>query len=78
MTESQARGLGADLSISPALLTFMPREESDLLTAFKTNTGTGVMIEEVFGPPRCGPDRIACMRCPRTAGRPRRTRASQS
>jgi hypothetical protein len=50
MSERDASALGADFAISPALLTFMPREESDLVHAFKTKTGTGFMIEEVYGP----------------------------
>jgi hypothetical protein len=50
MSESDAWGLGADFAISPALLTFMPREESDLLHEFRTKTGTGFMVEEVYGP----------------------------
>jgi hypothetical protein len=49
MSESDAWALGVDLAISPALLTFMPKEESDLVHEFKTNTGTGFMIEEVYG-----------------------------
>ena len=63
MSESDARALGADLAISPALLTFMPREESDLVREFKTKTGIGLMIEEVYGPGKIaavwsGSDRI--------------------
>jgi hypothetical protein len=50
MSESDASALGANFAISPALLTFMPREESDLVHAFKTKAGTGFMIEEVYGP----------------------------
>jgi hypothetical protein len=50
MSERDASALGADLALSPALLTFMPKEERDLVHEFKTNTGTGYMIEEVYGP----------------------------
>lgn len=50
MSEQHARDLGADLGISPAFLTFMPKEERDLLTEFRTSTGSGMMIEEVYGP----------------------------
>jgi hypothetical protein len=49
MRESDARALGADLAISPALLTFMPIEERDLVHEFTTKTGAGFTIEEVYG-----------------------------
>lgn len=63
MSESDARALGADLAMRPALLTFMPAEERDLVREFRTKTGTGVMIEEVYGPRKiaavwAGGDRI--------------------
>jgi hypothetical protein len=65
-SERDARALAADLSISPALLTFMPSEERDLVREFKTRSGTGVMIEGVYGPGKIaavwsGPDRLYAM-----------------
>jgi hypothetical protein len=50
MTEQDARALSIDLAISPSLLMFMPMEERELLREFKTKSGTGMMIEEVYGP----------------------------
>jgi hypothetical protein len=52
-----------DLSINPALLMVMPEEERGLVHEFKTKSGTGVMIEEVYGPGKIaaiwsGSDRI--------------------
>jgi hypothetical protein len=50
ISEREAGVLGADLGISPALLTFMPKEDQELLEEFKTRSGTGMMIAEVYGP----------------------------
>ena len=47
--ETTARGLSADVSISPALLTVMPKEDRHLLREFRTKSGTGMMIDEVYG-----------------------------
>ena len=49
MSEQSARLLSADAEFSPALLTFMPREDTNLLREFSTNTGKGMMIAEVYG-----------------------------
>jgi hypothetical protein len=49
-SELYARSLGADLAVNPALLMFMPREDSHLVHEFPTRSGTGVMIGEVYGP----------------------------
>src|SRR5688572_5351568 len=48
-SEREARALSSDLGISPALLTFMPMEDKDLVHEFGTRSGTGMMIEEVYG-----------------------------
>jgi hypothetical protein len=48
-SEQEARALSTDLGISPALLTFMPMEDKDLVHEFETRSGTGMMIEEVYG-----------------------------
>jgi hypothetical protein len=63
MSASEAWALSTDLSISPALLMFMPKEEGDLVRGFSTRSGTGVMIEDVYGPGKIvavwsGPDRV--------------------
>ena len=50
MNEQEARARSADLSLSPALLTVMPKEEHDLVYGFRTKSGAGVMIHEVYGP----------------------------
>jgi hypothetical protein len=50
MNEDDARALSADAAISPALLMVMPKEERDLVHEFRTKSGTGMMIEEVYGP----------------------------
>ncbi|HKE85387.1 MAG TPA: hypothetical protein VKB50_16610 [Vicinamibacterales bacterium] len=50
MSERDAGLLGGDLGLSPALLMFMPKEDRELLHEFKTRTGTGMMIAEVYGP----------------------------
>ena len=50
MSERDAGLLGADLGVSPALLMFMPKEDRELLHEFKTRTGTGMMIADVYGP----------------------------
>jgi hypothetical protein len=50
VSELYAQSLGADLAINPALLMFMPREDSHLVHEFPTRSGTGVMIGEVYGP----------------------------
>jgi hypothetical protein len=49
---SNSNAIAADLAMSPALLTFMPKEEGNLLHEFKTKSGTGMMVEEVYGPGR--------------------------
>jgi hypothetical protein len=49
MSERDAGVLGADLSISPALLMLMPKEDRERLQEFKTRSGTGTMIAEVYG-----------------------------
>lgn len=49
-SELYARSLGADLAVNPALLMFMPREDSHLVHEFPTRSGNGVMIGEVYGP----------------------------
>jgi hypothetical protein len=49
-TELHAQSLGADLAINPALLIFMPREDSHLVHEFPTRSGNGVIIGEVYGP----------------------------
>ena len=50
MSEQAARLLSADAEFSPALLTFMPKEDRNLLREFSTNKGKGMMIAEVYGP----------------------------
>jgi hypothetical protein len=49
-SERFARALSNDLAINPALLMVMPKEDFDLVHEFPTRSGTGVMIEEVYGP----------------------------
>jgi hypothetical protein len=50
MSEADASLLSDDLSMSPALLTFMPKEDRQLLHEFKTaRGGTGMTIDEVYG-----------------------------
>jgi hypothetical protein len=44
-----AQSLSADLAINPALLLLMPKEDSELVHGFATKSGTGVMIDEVYG-----------------------------
>ena len=63
MSEQEARARGADLSLNPALLTVMSKEESHLVHGFRTKSGSGVMIHEVYGPGKIvalwsGPDRV--------------------
>jgi len=48
-SEREARALGADLALSPALLTFMPKEDEDLVHEFTTRRGTGILIDRVYG-----------------------------
>jgi hypothetical protein len=50
VSDLYSRSLGADLAVNPALLMFMPREDSHLVHEFPTRSGTGVMIGEVYGP----------------------------
>jgi hypothetical protein len=50
MSEAEARALSVDAAMSPAYLTLAPKEEQELFTKFKTKTGSGVMISEVYGP----------------------------
>jgi len=49
MSERDARTLSADLGISPALLTFMPREDDAFVHEFQTRSGTVLTIDEVYG-----------------------------
>jgi len=49
ISERDARTLSTDLRISPALLTFMPKEDEGLVHEFKSRLGTGVLIDEVYG-----------------------------
>jgi hypothetical protein len=49
MRERDARTLSADLRISPALLTFMPREDNALVHEFQSRSSTVLMIDEVYG-----------------------------
>ena len=49
MGEDDARTLSTDLGISPAWLTFMPKEDEGLVHEFETRGGIGLMIEEVYG-----------------------------
>lgn len=50
MSEHEAWALGANLSVSPALLMVMPEEDRALVHEFPTRSGTGVMLDEVYGP----------------------------
>jgi hypothetical protein len=50
MSPSEAWTRSTELAISPALLMFMPPEDRDLVHPFSTASGTGVMIEGVYGP----------------------------
>lgn len=50
MSEPDAWALSGDLGISPALLMFMPKEDAGLVHDFRTQSGTGIMIAEVYGP----------------------------
>ena len=50
MSAEEARAMSVDADMSPAYLTLVPKEEQELFTKFKTKTGTGVMIAEVYGP----------------------------
>ena len=50
MSDEEARAMSVDAAISPAYLTLASKEEQELFTRFKTRTGTGVMIAEVYGP----------------------------
>ena len=47
--EQRAAALSNDMGFSPALLTFMPKEDRSLLREFDTNRGIGMMIAEVYG-----------------------------
>ena len=49
MSASEAWTRSTELGISPALLMFMPPEDRDLVHAFSTPAGTGVMIDGVYG-----------------------------
>ena len=49
MSDAEARAMSVDAAMSPAYLTLAPKEEQDLFTKFKTKTGSGVMISEVYG-----------------------------
>ena len=49
LSEQDAGVLSADLGFSPALLTFMPKEDTNLLREFSTPTGTGMMVADVYG-----------------------------
>ena len=49
MSEQDARRLSADLGISPALLTFMPKEDDAFVHEFQTRSGTVLTIDEVYG-----------------------------
>lgn len=49
LSEERAAALGADMAFGPALLTFMPKEDRNLLREFNTPRGTGMMIAEVYG-----------------------------
>jgi hypothetical protein len=49
MSVEEARAMSVDAAMSPAYLTLIPKEEQELFTKFKTKTGTGVMISEVYG-----------------------------
>lgn len=50
MSEQDASFLVADMAFSPALLTLIPKEDRKLLHEFRTNTGIGMTIAEVYGP----------------------------
>ena len=49
MSDDEARAMSVDAAMSPAYLTLVPKDEEELFTRFKTRTGTGVMISEVYG-----------------------------
>ena len=49
MSAAEARAMSVDAAMSPAYLTLAPKEEQELFTRFKTKTGSGVMISEVYG-----------------------------
>jgi hypothetical protein len=49
MSDEEARAMSVDAAMSPAYLTLAPKEEQELFTKFKTKTGSGVMISEVYG-----------------------------
>jgi hypothetical protein len=49
MQEQDARALGVDLSMGPALLMVMPKEDRDLVREFEAGSGRGVLIDEVYG-----------------------------
>ena len=49
MNEQDARTLSTDLALSPAWLTFMPKEDEGLVHEFETRRGTGLLIEKVYG-----------------------------
>jgi hypothetical protein len=49
MSEQQARTLSADLSLSPAFLTFMPKEDERFVHEFTTRRGTGILMDGVYG-----------------------------
>jgi hypothetical protein len=50
MSGDEAKAMSANAMFSPAYLTLAPKEEQELFTRFRTKTGTGVMIAEIYGP----------------------------
>ena len=63
MNEPDARALGVDLSMGPALLMVMPKEDRELVREFEAGSRRGVMIDEVYGAGKTvalwsGPDRL--------------------
>jgi hypothetical protein len=69
MSEREARTLSADLGLSPALLTFMPKEDERLVHEFTTRRGPGILIDEVYGDGKTlavwsGSDRLYAMFLP--------------
>jgi hypothetical protein len=49
MSDREARALGADANLSPTFLIFVPSEDRGLLREFKTNRGSGMMLDDVYG-----------------------------
>ena len=49
MSDRNPRALSADLGISPAWLTFMPKEDDAFAHEFQTRSGTALTIEDVYG-----------------------------